>query len=135
MFIKSDIRKVTIALEKALGHEVYIRLGQEGIIHLARVQAGDTLTDAGIVAEEGRTRDIIAGSGFVLSALKIEAGERPCIGKACAIRAGCPICFKGEKDRGAFAAPSRRIQEEAAIVAEQLEYAEALSRWGLILGR
>ena len=37
MFIKSDIRKVTIALEKALGHEVYVRLGRAGIIHLARL--------------------------------------------------------------------------------------------------
>jgi len=40
MFIKSDIRKVTIAVEKNLGHEVYIRLGQEGIIHLAARNPG-----------------------------------------------------------------------------------------------
>src|SRR4030042_635158 len=76
MFLKSDIRKVTIALEKTLGNRVYIRLGQAGIIHLARIQSDDVLTDTGILAEETRTRDIVvAGCAFALNALKIDAGE------------------------------------------------------------
>lgn len=131
MFIKSDIRKVTIALENTLGLEVYARLGEEGIIHLARMQAGDARMDANILADEGRTRDIIAGSSFAMSALKIEAEEDllPAMTR------------NGEKD-ALFVSGARRIvdrlqrirariQEKAATVAEQLEYAEALSRMGI----
>ena len=131
MFIKSDIRKVTIALEKTLGHEVYIRLGQEGIIHLARVQAGDVLTDAGIPAEEGRTRDIISGSGFALNVLKIDAGET-----------FVPVKMRDTENDALFVSRTKkiiermqrlraRIQEKADVVAEQLEYAGAMSRMGI----
>jgi vacuolar-type H+-ATPase subunit I/STV1 len=131
MFIKSDIRKVTIALEKTLGHEVYIRLGQEGIIHLARVQAGDVLTEAGILTEEGRTRDIISGSSFALNALQMETGED-----------FVPVTMRDAEKDALFVSRTKkimerlqrirsRIQEKAAIVAEQLEYAEALSSMGI----
>jgi len=38
MFVKSDIRKITIALEKEFSAEVYLALGREGIIHLTRFE-------------------------------------------------------------------------------------------------
>ncbi len=131
MFIKSDIRKVTIALEKAFCHKVYVRLGREGIVHLSRLHAGDALTDTGILAEEGRTRDIVAGSGLALNALQIETGEafvsekmRDTVGDAAFVSKAKMITERLQRLR-------TRIQEEAAAVAERLEYVEALSRMGI----
>ena len=43
MFVKSDIRKITIALEKVFYSEVYLALGKAGIIHLARFQERDSV--------------------------------------------------------------------------------------------
>jgi vacuolar-type H+-ATPase subunit I/STV1 len=131
MFIKSNIRKVTIAVEKALGHEVYARLGQAGIIHLARLQAGDASTDAGLLAEEGRTRDILAGSGFILTALQIETGEAPVSEKARDIDQDAVLTSKAKKMMERLQRLHTRIQEKIATVTEQLEYAEALDRMGI----
>lgn len=131
MFIKSDIRKVTLALEKAFCHEVYVRLGKAGIIHLSRVQAGDVLTDAEILMEEGRTRDIIAGSGFALNALQIEAGDIFVSVKMRDIEKDAVFVSKAKRLSERLQRIRIRIQEKAAVVAEQLEYAEALSRMGI----
>jgi vacuolar-type H+-ATPase subunit I/STV1 len=131
MFIKSDIKKVTIALENTLGLEVYTRLGQEGIIHLARVLANDVRMDAGILADEETTRDIIAGSSFAMNVLQIEA-EVDLL----------PSMTRDSEKDALFVSRARRIadrlqrirtriNEKAAAVAEQLEYAEALSRMGI----
>jgi V/A-type H+/Na+-transporting ATPase subunit I len=131
MFIKSDIRKVTIALENSLSREVFIRLGQEGIIHLARVQTGDFRSDEGALIDEARTRDIISGSGFVLGVLKLEAGDDL-----------LPATIRDTEKDAIFVAKARRtmdrmqriharIQEKTAVVAEQLEYADALERMGV----
>ncbi|MGE5799211.1 MAG: V-type ATPase 116kDa subunit family protein, partial [Syntrophaceae bacterium] len=131
MFIKSDIRKVTIALEKASGHEVYVRLGREGIIHLARFRAVDTLTDTGIAAEEERTRDILAGSGFVLNALQMEVGEGVVSEAMRDTDRDTEFVARAKKTVERLQRLRDNIQEKAALVAEQLEYAEALSRMGI----
>ncbi len=63
MFIKSDIRKITIAVEKASGHEGLFPSGQSGNYPPGpRCRPREVLTDANIVAEESRTRDIISGA-------------------------------------------------------------------------
>lgn len=131
MFIKSDIKKVTIALENTLGLEVYTRLGQEGIIHLARVQAGDVHTDAGIFTDEASTRDIIAGSGFALSALQIEAGEDLLPAMTRDVEKDALIVAKARRIVDRLQRIRARIQEETASIADQLEYAEALGRMGI----
>jgi vacuolar-type H+-ATPase subunit I/STV1 len=131
MFIKSDIRKVTIALEKTLGHEVYIRLGQEGIIHLARVQAGDVLTESGILTEEGRIRDIISGSGFALNALQMETGEDLELVTMRDTEKDLLFVFRTKRITERLQRIRSRIQEKMAIVVEQSEYAEALSSMGI----
>jgi len=131
MFLKADIRKVTIALEKSLGHEVYMRLGDIGIIHPARMQTGEALMDAGISAEEARTHDIIGGISFVLNALNMEPGD---------ISASLKIRDQ-EEDRP-FVSGTKKIierlqrlrtviQEQQDVVSEQLEYAEALNVIGI----
>lgn len=131
MFFKSDIRKVIIALEKNLGHEVYLRLGREGIIHIARLRGADAQTDAGLAAEEGRIRDIVSGSGLVLNFLQIKSGEDSVpedIGDA-----GRDAVFvsRAKTTMERLQRLRNRIQEELAVVAEQLEYAEALKDMGI----
>lgn len=131
MFIKSDIRKVTIALEKTCGREVYVRLGRAGIIHPARMQAGDASADRQIAAQEGRTRDILAWSGFVLNALRIEAGEAVASEKTRDAEQDAGFAFTAKKTMERWQSLRSRIQEEAAAVEEQVEYAEALTRMGI----
>jgi vacuolar-type H+-ATPase subunit I/STV1 len=131
MFIKSDIRKVTIALEKTLGHEVYVRLGRAGIIHLACLQAGDVVTDSELVAEEGRTRDILAGSGFALNALQIEAGEELISDKARDTGPDVALTSKAKRIIERLQRLRTRLQEKVAVVTEQLEYAAVLSQMGI----
>jgi len=36
MFVKSDIRKITIAFDKEHQRRVYLALGKAGLVHLAR---------------------------------------------------------------------------------------------------
>ena len=71
MFVKSDIRKVSIALEKVFYHDVYLELGKAGFIHLSRSEdrTNDTMMDAGIKEEETRTGEIISGIEYVLQAV------------------------------------------------------------------
>ena len=132
MFLKSDIRKVTIALEKTLGNRVYIRLGQAGIIHLARIQSDDVLTDTGILAEETRTRDIVvAGCAFALNALKIDAGETFVLVKKRDLEGDARYVSKAKRIIERIQRFRARIQEETAVLAEQLEYSEALNSMGV----
>jgi len=131
MFVKSDIRKVTIALEKALGQEVYLRLGRAGIIHLARMQPGDALTDQGFHALEGLTRDILAGGVFILNALGIEAGEALPLDEARDADRDAAFVSQAKKNMERLQRLRKRIQDKLALVGEQLIYAEALSRMGI----
>jgi hypothetical protein len=131
MFIKSDIRKVIIALEKTLAHEVYLRLGREGIIHVARLQSADALADAGIAAEEGRIRDIVAGSGSVLKFLQVEPGEESMPGAIGDTGGDAEFVSKAKKTMERLQRLLNTIQEALASVAEQLDYAEALREIGI----
>jgi len=134
MFIKSNIRKVTIALEKGLGQEVYLRLGRAGIIHLARLQPGAALTDAGILSEEERTRDILAGSSFVLNALQIETGESLVSEKERDIDEDAGLVSRAKKTMERIQRLQTRIREKAGWVSGQLEYAGALRLLGIDSG-
>ena len=75
MFVKSDIRKITIALEKVFYSEVYLALGKAGIMHLSRFQEKDSVVDSGIRDEEELTREIISGTEYALNALLISPEE------------------------------------------------------------
>ena len=72
MFVKSNIRKVSIAIEKEFYHEVYLAIGKAGIIHLSPPQDRDAVMDAGLREEESRTRETISGIETALRALDIE---------------------------------------------------------------
>lgn len=75
MFVKSDIRKITIALEKAFSSEAYFALGQAGIIHLAGFSQRYSMPDAELQQEEERTRKIISEAGYALSTLLISPAK------------------------------------------------------------
>lgn len=132
MFIKSDIRKVTIALEKTLGNKAYIRLGKEGIIHLARIQDPELLLEAQTLVEEIRTREIIiAGCSFALNALKIEIGETFVLVKIRDLEGDARYVSKAKKIIERIQRVRARVQEKTAAVEEQLEYSGALGRMGI----
>lgn len=126
MFIKSDIRKVTIALEKAFAYDIYVRLGRAGIVQLARFLSSDAPVDAEIAEEETRTREILAGSGFALNALQIDAREQLVPERVRNMEQDAVFAAKAKKVMERLQRLRKRIQEEAAVISEQLEYAEAL---------
>ena len=131
MFVKSDIRKITIAFDKALYHEVYLELGRAGLIHLTRFQEKDTATDAGLQSEEALTREIISATSYALSALNLE--QSPAGGKARLM----PV---NEDHAAAFVLKSKLerasrtisvIEEKRNELARDIAYAEALERLGI----
>ncbi|MBN2297883.1 MAG: hypothetical protein JXM72_04790, partial [Deltaproteobacteria bacterium] len=77
MFIKSDIRTVTIALEKIFYHEVCFELGKAGFIHLSRLQdnISGAIIDEGLRNEEVWRREILLSAEAVMNALGIEPGN------------------------------------------------------------
>ncbi|MFZ7111522.1 MAG: V-type ATP synthase subunit I [Desulfatiglandales bacterium] len=134
MFVKSAIRKVTIAVEKTCGPRVYTRLGRAEIIHLVRLQTGDVFAETGISEEEGRAGDILAGIGFVLNALQVEAGEAAFPEKTRDTDQDAAFVSHAKKIMERLRRLSNRIQVEASVVAEQLECVEALNRIGIDSG-
>lgn len=131
MFIKSDIRKITIALEKGFASEVYFALGRAGIIHLARFEERDFGTDAGIQEEEALTREIISSTDYTLNALLIEPEEAQTA--APMVKAGSEAAFVSQikKTVERTVRLRKEIQEEAEAIARYMEYAEALNRMGI----
>ena len=76
MFVKSDIRKITIAFDKAHQRRVYLALGKAGLVHLARFHEKDSVADGGLQGEEALTREILSATTYVLNALHLEPDER-----------------------------------------------------------
>lgn len=64
MFVKSDIRKITIAFDKEHQRRVYLALGKAGLVHLARFHEKDSLADGGLQGEESLTREILSATAY-----------------------------------------------------------------------
>lgn len=133
VFVKSDIRRVTIALEKIHYHEVSLELGKAGFIHLCRPRdsAPGAMKDTGLRDEETKSREILSGIEYALNALHIEPGE-----------AGIPGSTPDTGRDAAFVRATRlilervqslrsRIREESAILAGRRTSLEALNRMGI----
>ncbi len=131
MFIKSDIRKITIALEKVFSSEVWLALGKAGIIHLARFEERDFGTDAGMQDEEALTREIISSTEYLLSALHIESEEVETAIES--VKPGFDAAFVSKIKKTSERAVKLRkeIQEEAEAVDRRMEYAAALNKMGI----
>ncbi|HOO36745.1 MAG TPA: V-type ATPase 116kDa subunit family protein [Deltaproteobacteria bacterium] len=77
MFVKSDIRKVTIALERIFYQDVYLELGRAGFVHLFRMEESEA---SGVLHEQYReeetsSREILSGIETALNALNIRPGK------------------------------------------------------------
>lgn len=77
MFVKSDIRKVTIALEKTSYQDVYLELGKAGFIQLFRPEGRETpgMPEERFREEETRCREILCGTEAAMKALGIRSGQ------------------------------------------------------------
>ncbi|MBP7342977.1 MAG: hypothetical protein KA957_11730, partial [Syntrophaceae bacterium] len=131
MFIKADIRKITVAVEKERASEVYLALGRAGIVHLARFLERDAALTSGLAQEEARIREIIATTDYAQNALQIEPYE-----------AFLPEAAMNKEADAAFAAAARktlaralrlraRIGRAADAVARRIACGAALRALGI----
>ncbi|MCE5213047.1 MAG: hypothetical protein LLG40_16015 [Deltaproteobacteria bacterium] len=131
MFVKSDIRKITIAFEKAFYHEVYLALGKAGLIHLARFQERDSSMDAGIQKEEALTREIISASTYALNALQLEPDETgESVNLVHTARDEAFVSGLKRKLERALRLQTK-IRETGENLARDIRYAEALEKMGI----
>lgn len=131
MFTKSDIRKITVAVEKDYHSEVYLALGKAGIVHLGRSDEVKSMSYADFENEEALTKEILSETGYVLSALLIEPEE-----------AGISTGVFPSPEDLAFVRETRklvdramkllaRIGEQSAAVCRRIAHAEVLGQMGI----
>lgn len=134
MFVKSDIRKITIAFDKAFHRRVYLELGKAGLIHLARFQERDSVTDGGLQGEEALTREIISATTYALNTLHIEpeAADRE-VRLVNAVEDEVLASAAKKKLENATRLATK-IREKLEILTRDIQYAEALERMGLDAG-
>ncbi|MBW2561884.1 MAG: hypothetical protein JRE40_13655, partial [Deltaproteobacteria bacterium] len=131
MFVKSDIRKVSIALEKRFYHEVYRALGEAGIIHLTPPADRDAMMDTSLREEESKTREILTGVETALHALNMESGGITSPGRAGDTAQDWAFVSKVQ---GAIERVERlrvRIREDLDTAAQRTTCREALDRMGI----
>lgn len=131
MFVKSDIRKITIAFEKAFYHEVYLALGKAGMIHLSRFLERESVTDAGLQAEEALTREILSGTDYALNALLIQPEQAEVSAQMVDTSSNAAFVSKTKKTVERAVNLRVRIREAWGVVAQQIEYTDALSKLGI----
>jgi len=133
MFVKSDIRKVDIALEKIFYHDVYLELGKAGFIHLARSEdhRKDRMMDPGIREEERRCGEILSGIEYLLQSLNIEPVERSVHEKIHDTRRDNEYISTIRKKIERLQRLRSRIEEALRIVIEGRAHLEALSRMNI----
>jgi vacuolar-type H+-ATPase subunit I/STV1 len=132
MFVKSDIRKMTIAFEKAFFSEVYLALGKAGIIHLARFHERDSGMDAAdLQDEEALTREIISGTEYVLTALLISPEKSDVDAKNVDRRSDATFVSNTKKTLERALRLQAKIREERDAVSRDMEYIDALGTMGI----
>ena len=134
MFVKSDIRKITIAFEKAFYHDVYLALGQAGLIHLARFQEKDSGTDTKLQQEEALTREILSAGLYALNALQLEPDETGGSVKNVNALRDEALASGTKKNLERAARLQAKIREARDILARNIQYAEAFNRLGIDSG-
>jgi vacuolar-type H+-ATPase subunit I/STV1 len=131
MFVKSDIRKITIAVEKNLHSEVIAALGRASIVHLACAEENNSRPEARLEREESCGREILADVEYILNALDISPEE-----------AGAPTGMAPAREDMALVVETKRIVERALrllvrigeqseAVARRVEQANGLGRMGI----
>jgi vacuolar-type H+-ATPase subunit I/STV1 len=118
VFIKADIRKITVAVEKDRAAEVYLALGRAGIVHLARFADRDVSLGQGLAREEARIREIVAATDYAQNALQIVPDE--------AFLPAAPL--DKEKDAAFAAAAAKALARALRLRARIGKAADAASR-------
>ena len=131
MFVKSDIRKVFIALEKGFYHEVYLALGKAGIIHLSPARGSDAMMDTGLREEESRTREILSGIESSLRALHVKAEEAALPGRIGDTSQDWSFVSKTQSAIERVGRLRSRIYEALDTAAQRVAYRGALDRMGI----
>jgi V/A-type H+-transporting ATPase subunit I len=131
MFLKSDIRKITIAVEKASYPKVDLALGMAGIIHLSSFDEGPSGAHNGLQNQEALTREILSGAEYALNSLLIEPEEAEISTRISAAREDATFVSETKKTIERVMRLRAKIQEISACVAQQIEYADVLSRMGI----
>lgn len=131
MFVKSDIRKITIAFDKEHQRRVYLALGKAGLVHLARFHEKDSLADGGLQGEESLTREILSATAYTLAALHLEPDERG--GEARLVNTAQDEAEASGVKRKLERALrlQTKIRDQREILARDIEYARALERMGI----
>ncbi len=129
MFVKSDIRRVSIALERRFYHEVYRALGEAGIIHLAPPRDRDAVMDAPLREEETRVKEILAGIEHALQTLHIEPGATA--GHAIDTARDGAFASKVQRELERVERVRSRIHETLETADRRVEYRAALDRMGI----
>jgi len=131
MFVKSDIRKITIAVEKIFYHDVYLALGQAGLIHLARFQEKDSVTDAGLQEEETLTREIMSSVSYSLSALQIQTEAKGANARLVDAHKDKSFADQTKNTLERAARLQNKIRDAQEILNREIQHAEALDRMGI----
>ena len=131
MFVKSNIRKVSIAIEKEFYHEVYLAIGKAGIIHLSPPQDRDAVMDAGLREEESRTRETISGIETALRALDIEPGVTAISGRTGDTARDWAFVSKIQGTLERVEKLRLKIRDALDTVAGRVTYRKALGRMGI----
>ncbi|MBN2568359.1 MAG: hypothetical protein JXB42_02895 [Deltaproteobacteria bacterium] len=131
--MKSDIRKISIALEKIFYHEVYQELGKAGFIHLSRSKdsSSDILMDAGLKDEEAKIREILSGIESLMNTLNIQPGEVSVHDKIRDISQDEVFVSRIKSTTERTQKLRSRIKESLGVIAELISYLEALNRMGI----
>jgi len=131
MFVKSDIRKIAIAFDKAFYHEVYLALGRAGLIHLTRFEKKDVVSNAGLQSEEALTREIISSTSYALNALQLEPGAESGDVRLMNVMADAAWASGIKKKLERASRIIGRIREKEEALAHDIQYADALDRLGV----
>ena len=131
MFVKSDIRKITIALEKVFSSEVYLALGREGLIHLSGFQEKDGSEDSGMRDEEELTRNIISNTDYALRALLISSEETEASWSMPDKRRDAEFAAGIKKKTERALRLREKIITRTNMVSRSLEYLDVLNTMGI----
>lgn len=130
MFVKSDIRKITVAVEKDRASDVYLALGRAGIVHLSRYSGKDTPSANVSATEESLVRDIVAATDVVLHALQLAPQEAYLREKPLEPHSDAILATGYRKTIERAVRVLARLQKETENAARQITYAEVLGSMG-----
>ena len=135
MFKKSDIRRVTIALEKTRGLAVFSRLGREGLLHLGRLQGMDAGAKSGLLAGEAANTQALGAVLYVMKVLGIREQKDAPLQKSAPLKIEPERILEMEKRVRRLERLRSVLKDQADLAAKQtLPFARALEAMGVSPG-